>query len=305
MNLKYIPYTYYIKWTKTGKWYYGVEYGSTTKISNPTNLWTTYFTSSKAVSEYRKIHGEPDIIVISKIFENADDAILHEAKFLKRVNAVSNTNSLNGHNSDGLSYKAKIVSEETRQKISNIHKGVSKSPETRSKQSISRKKYFESEEGLEWKKTLSEKMSVDNPSKKGKIPWNKGIPMSEETKSKVSISAKDAWSNPELKEKQSIKTKKMWEDGVFDNRPKPSEESIQKRIETNKKNGFKQSEHQKKRVSETFKGKAKPDEMKNKLKATLADKKINDRKICEHCGFEGYGSTFTRYHGDRCKHRVQ
>lgn len=118
----YMPYTYYIKWSQTGVWYYGVEYSKTNKIANPKNLWTCYFTSSASVKEYRRLQGDPDIIKITKTFENSEDAIIWENRFLRRVNAKRNPKSLNGHNSDGLTYKNKIVSQSTRQKLSIIRK---------------------------------------------------------------------------------------------------------------------------------------------------------------------------------------
>ncbi len=300
--MDYQPYTYFIKWSDSGVWYYGVEYAEITKTAHPSNLWVSYFTSSKAVSEYRSIHGEPDIIQIRRIFSDSDSAILWEARFLQRVNAASNPLSLNGHNSDGLSFKNKIVSEETRDKISAIHKGIPKSPETRAKQSIARKKYYNSEEGKEWLSKLSQNMSMNNPSKPGKTPWNKGVPMAEEVKSKVSSTLKEIWDDPDMKEKQSIRTKQMWESGIFDNRPAPTQESIDKRIKTNRKNGFKQTEYQRKRVSETMKDKPKSEETKAKMRENM-EKKRQDTKICEHCNFVGWGSTFSRYHGDKCKHK--
>jgi len=118
----YIPYTYYIKWTRTGVWYYGVEYASVTKTANPNNLWTTYFTSSNAVAEYRRLNGEPDIIKVTKTFYNQEEALLWETRFLQKVNARHHTLSLNGHNSDGLTFKNKIVSEKTRKSQSETRK---------------------------------------------------------------------------------------------------------------------------------------------------------------------------------------
>jgi hypothetical protein len=118
----YQPYSYYIKWTDAGVWYYGIEYSNTTKIANPKNLWSIYFTSSKNVLEYRKRFGEPDIIKVTKLFNNSEESIIWENKFLRKVDAKNNPKSLNGHNSDGLLYKNKIVSEETKLKLSEMRK---------------------------------------------------------------------------------------------------------------------------------------------------------------------------------------
>lgn len=55
--------------------------------------------------------------------------------------------------------------------------------------SEARKKWFESEQGIEWKSTLREKFIQNNPSKIGTIPWNKGIKgqftHSEDSKEKI------------------------------------------------------------------------------------------------------------------------
>lgn len=112
--MNYIPYTYYVKWSSTGVWYYGCEYAQITKTANPSNLWKTYFTSSKSVKEYRELNGEPDILKITKTFSFGEEALLWEGKFLDRINAKDNPLSLNGHNSDLLYFKPKIVSRKTR-----------------------------------------------------------------------------------------------------------------------------------------------------------------------------------------------
>jgi len=45
----HIPYTYLIGWTSTNKYYYGVRFA---KNCNPSELFITYFTSSKHVKNY-------------------------------------------------------------------------------------------------------------------------------------------------------------------------------------------------------------------------------------------------------------
>jgi hypothetical protein len=81
----HIPYTYLIGWSTLNKWYYGVEYSKSSKISNPKNLWITYFTSSKSVQAFRKLYGEPDIIKIRKTFNTPESAIDWESKVLRRI----------------------------------------------------------------------------------------------------------------------------------------------------------------------------------------------------------------------------
>lgn len=99
----FLPYSYLIGWSNLDMWYYGVEYKNHTvkrvsKQANPNNLWKTYFTSSNKVKNFRKIHGEPDIIEVRKTFSSAKGATDWECRFLTRVKAAKSDNWLNDHN---------------------------------------------------------------------------------------------------------------------------------------------------------------------------------------------------------------
>ena len=76
------PYTYLIGWSLQNKWYYGCRYADN---CNPDDLWVTYFTSSIYVKEMIRTHGNPDIIKIRKIFSIKSDAVLWEARVLKKL----------------------------------------------------------------------------------------------------------------------------------------------------------------------------------------------------------------------------
>lgn len=89
-------YTYLIGWSKYNKWYYGVRVSSKCKM---TDLWTTYFTSSKYVKEFRKLHGEPNVIQIRKMFSDKNKALLFEEKVIRRLNMVHSEKWLNRGNS--------------------------------------------------------------------------------------------------------------------------------------------------------------------------------------------------------------
>jgi len=71
-------------------------------------------------------------------------------------------------------------SDEVKEKISNFRKGITHSEETKKKISDKMKNRVQSEEHK-----LNQSLS-----KKGQIPWNKGIHISEETKIKISLSRK-------------------------------------------------------------------------------------------------------------------
>lgn len=91
MNI-YTPYTYLIGWSNHEKYYYGVRFK---KNCHPIDLWTTYFTSSKYIKEFRNLYGEPDIIQIRHIFTNSEKARKWESKVLKRMNVVKDDRFIN------------------------------------------------------------------------------------------------------------------------------------------------------------------------------------------------------------------
>jgi hypothetical protein len=87
-----IPYTYLIGWPIHNKWYYGVRYA---KKCNPSDLWITYKTSSKYVTEFVNKFGDPPIKQIRKIFTSILSARLWEEKVLHRMNVVKDERWLN------------------------------------------------------------------------------------------------------------------------------------------------------------------------------------------------------------------
>jgi hypothetical protein len=90
--MNHSPYTYLIGWSKLNVWYYGVRFA---KRCHPSELWVTYFTSSKVVKTYRSDHGEPDIVEIRKTFNDVKSARNWETKVLKRLKVISSKHWLN------------------------------------------------------------------------------------------------------------------------------------------------------------------------------------------------------------------
>ena len=107
-----MAYTYQIGWTQHNKFYYG---GRWAKDCSPDDLWTSYFTSSKHVKAFHKEHGEPDIIQVRKVFNDADKCKLHENKVLKKLNVLNNDKWLN-KNINGMFLPGGPMSEETKRK---------------------------------------------------------------------------------------------------------------------------------------------------------------------------------------------
>lgn len=87
-----MPYTYLIGWSSQNKFYYGARWA---KDCSPSDLWNTYFTSSKHVKAFRKENGEPDIIQVRKIFEDVNKCKIHERKVLQKLNVLSSNKWLN------------------------------------------------------------------------------------------------------------------------------------------------------------------------------------------------------------------
>lgn len=86
------PYTYLIGWSAHNKYYYGSQYH---KKANPKDLWTKYFTSSKFVKQFRKHHGEPDIIQVRQCFTDPKNALMFEDTVLRRLNVSQQDKWLN------------------------------------------------------------------------------------------------------------------------------------------------------------------------------------------------------------------
>ena len=196
-NKKHIPYTYLIGWSKLDTWYYGVVWKNFgTCIANPVNLWTCYFTSSKHVKQFRKDHGEPDVIQIRKIFATAKEATSWEAKVLKRMNVVPSPRWLNKTiNKSKSSRKGIPHTAETKAKISSTLKGGSNGPHSEE----TKRKIGEALRGIPKNLTEEQRQNLSNHfrnANKGKpksaahrdkmLKANLGRKHSEETKAKMS-----------------------------------------------------------------------------------------------------------------------
>jgi hypothetical protein len=96
-----VPYTYLVTFLPTNQKYYGVRFASGCSTED---LWSTYFTSSKTIHEMIKTHGKESFKVeIRKLFNNKEEALKWEGRFLRRVKAQNNPLFLN-RNNDGSYY---------------------------------------------------------------------------------------------------------------------------------------------------------------------------------------------------------
>lgn len=189
----YTPYTYLIGWSNLNKWYYGVRFS---KNCHPSDLWVTYFTSSKIVKEYRKIYGEPDIIKIRKTFNSPKKAQLWEHKVLKKLKVIKNENWLNKTDNISIDIECAIKgakkkkSDKMKKLLSEANKGKKHSEETKKK--ISNKLKGKSGYWKNKKLSISTKQKLSEIGKTligDKNPFF-GKKHSEETKRKISNSKK-------------------------------------------------------------------------------------------------------------------
>ena len=120
MSIYSQPYTYLIGWTAHRKFYYGVRYA---KGCHPSDLWQSYFTSSRFVKKLREEVGEPDVIEVRKTFASAEEARDWEHRVLKRINAVVREDFLNRSNAKAASNLGMRQPESMRRRLSELFKG--------------------------------------------------------------------------------------------------------------------------------------------------------------------------------------
>lgn len=112
---KSIPFTYRVTHINTGRWYYGIRYA---KDCQPSDLWSTYFTSSKIIKNIIKLEGiNAFTFEIRKIFNCPEKAKKWENKVLRKI--LKWPNVLNKNAWPAISKESQIKSHQTRSQIQN------------------------------------------------------------------------------------------------------------------------------------------------------------------------------------------
>lgn len=121
------PFTYHLFHKPTKKHYYGVRHK---KGTVPSDLWTTYFSSSKVVHKLIEEYGKDSFDVsVRKTFTTGEEAIRWEHKLLTRINAADRDDWINRHNGGKKFRGPKQQTEKTRKSISKKMGGRPKSEE--------------------------------------------------------------------------------------------------------------------------------------------------------------------------------
>lgn len=194
------PYTYLIKHKPTGLVYYGFR--SANKVDPENDLWNKYFTSSPKVKLLLEETGADSFDVqIRKTFDTQKQAVEWETKVLRRCKVLEDDRWINQNIAGYV-----IPTEESNKKISDYWKGKPKSEEQKRKLSESQKgkpKINSKNKTPEYRAMMSELkkgegngrygMPVSEETRRkigeanrGKTPVNKGVPMTEEQKAKIS-----------------------------------------------------------------------------------------------------------------------
>lgn len=87
-----IPFTYLIGWSALNTYYYGVRYA---RGCSPSELWVSYFTSSKRVKAFRMANGEPDVVQVRRVFSEVEQARKCEHRVLRRMRVKTDDRFLN------------------------------------------------------------------------------------------------------------------------------------------------------------------------------------------------------------------
>ena len=140
---------------------------------------------------------------------------------------------------------------------------------------------------------------VHSATMKGREPWNRGVPITEEQREKNRKAATGKKFSKEVIEKRSAKIK---------GQKRSAETRLKMSLAAKGKPKGPMSEENKLKISQGTKGKSKPAGMGAKLSATVAAQKAagthytqQPKQTCPHCGVLASKARYNGYHGDKCR----
>ena len=149
---------------------------------------------------------------------------------------------------------------------------------------------------------LKEEFSkVHSDTMKGRTPWNKGVPITEDQREKNKIAATGKKMSAESIARRIAKVKGR-------TRSQETKDKISASLKGKSKGPMSKEEKIKRSLGNI--GKSKPKGMAEKLSATVAAQLAagthytqQPKQTCPHCGVQASKARYNAYHGDKCKHR--
>lgn len=127
-----MPYTYLIGWRSKDIWYYGSRWA---KEARPSDLWKTYFTSSKRVKQLREELGEPDVVEVRRVFSDSATCRAWETRVIQRMGMVRSKRWLNACDGINLLYVDNTGTQRDDLRLRNLMDNPAKYPNARAKMS--------------------------------------------------------------------------------------------------------------------------------------------------------------------------
>lgn len=123
------PFSYHLYHVPTGRHYYGIRYRRGCK---PSDLWSTYFSSSKRVEELIEEYGADSFRVrVRRTFRTGAEALAWEEKLLTRIDAASRPDWINESNGGKNFRPPKRHTRKTKALLSKRITGKKRSEETK------------------------------------------------------------------------------------------------------------------------------------------------------------------------------
>ena len=258
-----IPYTYLLTHTPTGRRYYGVRYG---KNCDPSDLWVTYYSSSKEVNRLISESGKDAFTFqVRRIFTCKRAAIRWEHRVLKWLDVNHRDDWINIHNGSTPSPEAQLRGAKAKKpwKPDDPRKTARKEdPRWKEIGRQNLKNAQTPEAQAKSKTTYRYKMQTDTEFA-ARMQQRSQSMQTQEARSKALVTRKHN-DTPERRKANSVRTKAAHARGAFDH------------IYSDQRN--------------------------QKISAA---KKLNNpltvKGTCPHCNCEGNSGSLKRWHFDNCK----